>query len=468
VSGLPAGSRRRLVPRRFRLARATAPSPLRPGPRSLAHNLPLLENEKKARGLGDHRTGPIRGRSRATRRHQRLAVPSHRACRQQRFESPDYRIDGLPAMGWYGVAGARAWRGPSPVPESGQPVPPHDPTTGLLECPLARAVPPGRRGRVRTLAERGLRLARLDTASPLGCRPTSCSVVLDYEACRSRAALPSSVTTYAYGRVQQRGRAVLSETPSTAGPPAPQGLVRIPYAMSPYSACGSTARATSWARGVQTLRCSSAKATTWPTSRTSTPHARADLLAKSGKAALPPRSATTILFVGHARARSCPPRPGIPPGVPGPTRASGISAIEPGASGAPDRTVWRTMMRCHRSKKRLQPTHEERAAGPGPLARRAHRHTGVGPLSAPCTSPIRGRATSVVDSDHTCLRGTGSAGQRACPGSWGYEVYSVGRGARRAARLATLPSPARPARTGYADMTIQILPAARSCSRPAR
>ena len=416
-----------------------------PGPGSLAHNPTVLENEKE--GAADWEitapaeSGEIEGYASATSVERGRAIDLFVSTLD-----PDYRIDVF-RMGWYGGAGARRVAGPIARPGIRQPVPPLDPTTGLVECrwrepyhlPTADASGPW---------PSGVYLARL-TASPSGRQAYIVFVVRDDER-RSALLFQSSVTTYAAYN-NWGGRSLYAF--NSGGRPARKVSFDRPYAMSPYGVrldgAGDFLRRWEY----NTLRWLEREGHDVAYLTDVDTHARADLL---------PRH-RIFLSVGHDEYWSWAMREHVEAARDQGVHLAFLGAnacfwqirFEPGASGAPDRTVVAYKDAVATDPVAADPSEERarRASGrwrDAPTARPESALIGVMYLADPVDGDV-----VVDDADHWAFAGTGLRRGSVLPGLLGYEVDAVAEGSPAGLRrLAHSPFSRPSGETGYADMTI--------------
>ncbi len=416
-----------------------------PGPGSLAHNPTVLENEKE--GAADWEitapaeSGEIEGYASATSVERGRAIDLFVSTLD-----PDYRIDVF-RMGWYGGAGARRVAGPIARPGLRQPVPPLDPTTGLVECrwrepyhlPTADASGPW---------PSGVYLARL-TASPSGRQAYIVFVVRDDER-RSALLFQSSVTTYAAYN-NWGGRSLYAF--NSGGRPARKVSFDRPYAMSPYGVrldgAGDFLRRWEY----NTLRWLEREGHDVAYLTDVDTHARADLL---------PRH-RIFLSVGHDEYWSWAMREHVDAARDQGVHLAFLGAnacfwqirFEPGASGAPDRTVVAYKDAVATDPVAADPSEERarRASGrwrDAPTARPESALIGVMYLADPVDGDV-----VVDDADHWAFAGTGLRRGSVLPGLLGYEVDAVAEGSPAGLRrLAHSPFSRPSGETGYADMTI--------------
>jgi len=416
-----------------------------PGPGSLARNPTVLENEKE--GAADWEitapaeSGEIEGYASATSVERGRAIDLFVSTLD-----PDYRIDVF-RMGWYGGAGARRVAGPIARPGIRQPVPPPDPTTGLVECrwrepyhlPTADASGPW---------PSGVYLARL-TASPSGRQAYIVFVVRDDER-RSALLFQSSVTTYAAYN-NWGGRSLYAF--NSGGRPARKVSFDRPYAMSPYGVrldgAGDFLRRWEY----NTLRWLEREGHDVAYLTDVDTHARADLL---------PRH-RIFLSVGHDEYWSWAMRKHVEAARDQGVHLAFLGAnacfwqirFEPGASGAPDRTVVAYKDAVATDPVAADPSEERarRASGrwrDAPTARPESALIGVMYLADPVDGDV-----VVDDADHWAFAGTGLRRGSVLPGLLGYEVDAVAEGSPAGLRrLAHSPFSRPSGETGYADMTI--------------
>ncbi len=416
-----------------------------PGPGALARNPTVLENEKE--GAADWEitapaeSGEIEGYASATSVERGRAVDLFVSTLD-----PDYRIDVF-RMGWYGGAGARRVAGPIARPGIRQPVPPPDPPTGLVECrwrepyhlPTADASGPW---------PSGVYLARL-TASPSGRQAYIVFVVRDDER-RSALLFQSSVTTYAAYN-NWGGRSLYAF--NSGGRPARKVSFDRPYAMSPYGVrldgAGDFLRRWEY----NTLRWLEREGHDVAYLTDVDTHARADLL---------PRH-RIFLSVGHDEYWSWAMREHVEAARDQGVHLAFLGAnacfwqirFEPGASGAPDRTVVAYKDAVATDPVAADPSEERarRASGrwrDAPTARPESALIGVMYLADPVDGDV-----VVDDADHWAFAGTGLRRGSVLPGLLGYEVDAVAEGSPAGLRrLAHSPFSQPSGETGYADMTI--------------
>ena len=416
-----------------------------PAPGSVARNPTVLENEKEGSAdweiTAPAEAGEIEGYASATSVERGLAIDLFVST-----VDPGYRIDVF-RMGWYGGAGARLAAGPIARPGIRQPLPPPDPATGLTECrwrepyrlPTADASGPW---------PSGVYLARL-TASPSGRQAYIVFVVRDDER-RSALLFQSSVTTYAAYN-NWGGRSLYAF--NSGGRPARKVSFDRPYAMSPYGVrldgAGDFLRRWEY----NTLRWLEREGHDVAYLTDVDTHARADLL---------PRH-RIFLSVGHDEYWSWAMREHVDAARDQGVHLAFLGAnacfwqirFEPGASGAPDRTVVAYKDAVATDPVAADPSEERarRASGrwrDAPTARPESALIGVMYLADPVDGDV-----VVDDADHWAFAGTGLRRGSVLPGLLGYEVDAVAEGSPAGLRrLAHSPFSRPSGETGYADMTI--------------
>ena len=414
-----------------------------PDPRALARNPTVLENEKE--GSADWEItapaegGEIEGYASATSVERGRAIDLFVSTLD-----PDYRIDVF-RMGWYGGAGARRVAGPIARPGIRQPVPPSDPTTGLVECRwrepyhlvTADAGGPW---------PSGVYLARL-TASPSGRQAYIVFVVRDDER-RSALLFQSSVTTYAAYN-NWGGRSLYAF--NSGGRPARKVSFDRPYAMSPYGVrldgAGDFLRRWEY----NTLRWLEREGYDVAYLTDVDTHARADLLPRHH----------VFLSVGHDEYWSWAMREHVEAARDGGVHLAFLGAnacfwqirFEPGASGAPDRTMVAYKDAVASDPVAADPGGARLAAGrwrDAPTARPEAALIGVMYVADPVDGDV-----VVDDEDHWVFAGTGLRRGSVLPGLLGYEVDAVAEGSPPGLRRLAHSPFARPSgETGYADMAI--------------
>jgi hypothetical protein len=414
-----------------------------PSPGSIGPNPTVLENRKD--GSADWEitlpaeSGEIEGYASATSIERGEAIDLFVSTLD-----PGYRIDVF-RMGWYGGAGARRVAGPIARRGIPQPVPAPDPITGLVEChwrepyrlPTADAGGPW---------PSGVYLARL-TASPSGRQAYIVFVVRD-DARRSALLFQSSVTTFAAYN-NWGGQSLYAF--NSGGRPARKVSFDRPYAMSPYGVrldgAGDFLRRWEY----NTLRWLEREGYDVAYLTDVDTHARADLLARH----------RVFLSVGHDEYWSWAMREHVEAARDGGVHLAFLGAnacfwqirFEPGASGAPDRTVVAYKDAVATDPVAADPGEARRTTGrwrDSPTARPEAALIGVMYLADPVAGDV------VVDeADHWAFAGTGLRKGSVLPGLLGYEVDAVAEGSPSGLRrLAHSPFTRGTGETQYADMAI--------------
>jgi len=416
-----------------------------PAPGSVARNPTVLENEKEGSAdweiTAPAEAGEIEGYASATSVERGLAIDLFVST-----VDPGYRIDVF-RMGWYGGAGARRAAGPIARPGIRQPLPPPDPATGLTECrwrepyrlPTADASGPW---------PSGVYLARL-TASPSGRQAYIVFVVRDDER-RSALIFQSSVTTFAAYN-NWGGRSLYAF--NSGGRPARKVSFDRPYAMSPYGVrldgAGDFLRRWEY----NTLRWLEREGYDVAYLTDVDTHARADLL---------PRH-RVFLSVGHDEYWSWAMREHVEAARDRGVHLAFLGAnacfwqirFEPGATGAPSRTVVAYKDAVATDPVAGDPNEARARLATGrwrdaPTARPEAALIGITYLADPVDGDV------VVDeADHWAFAGTGLGPGSVLPGLLGYEVDAVAEGSPPGLhRLAHSPFTRPSGETRYADMTI--------------
>src|SRR6267142_308890 len=359
---------------------------------------------------------------------------------------PRYTIDVF-RMGWYAGAGARRVAGPIERTGLIQEMPTPDPSTGLVECrwrdPYALQTRDGD-----GVWTTGVYLARL-TGRPSAAQSFIVFVVRD-DAPESAMVFQSSVTTFAAFN-NWGGKSLYGF--NSGNQPARKVSFDRPYAANPYGVrldgAGDFLRRWEY----NTLRWLEREGHDVAYLTDVDTHARADLL---------PRH-RIFLSVGHDEYWSWAMREHVEAARDQGVHLAFLGAnacfwqirFEPGASGAPDRTVVAYKDAVATDPVAADPSEERarRASGrwrDAPTARPESALIGVMYLADPVDGDV-----VVYDADHWAFAGTGLRRGSVLPGLLGYEVDAVAEGSPAGLRrLAHSPFSRPSGETGYADMTI--------------
>ena len=351
-------------------------------------------------------------------------------------------------MGWYGGTGARRVAGPLVRPGRAQPMPTPDPATGLMECRWQEPY------RLRTAGGEGpwpsgVYLARL-TASASGRQAYIVFVVRD-DARRAALLFQSSVTTFAAYN-NWGGRSLYAF--NSGGHPARAVSFDRPYAMDPYGVALDGAGEFLRRFDYNTVRWLEREGYDVAYATDVDTHRSADLSRHR-----------VFLSVGHdeywtwemrdhveaARDR------GVHLAFLGANASFWQIRLEPGASGAADRTIVGYKGDAAADPVAADPARARRVTGhwrDAPTARPEAAMIGVMYVADPVDADV------VVDeASHWAFAGTGLARGAALPGLLGYEVDAIAPSSPPGlVRLAHSPFPRASGGTGYADMTLYQAP----------